>query len=853
MHVGHTDMLRHISPILLLLSVAALGWSSTVAAAESRFSWPGWKIPARTLQERGALAIVEDEEALSKRPVAGGKDGKEKETPSALQQRVSRRAIAKSALAVARTPLLRWAAIEPGVYRVSARIKFDGDTGVIGTPIRLSVNLHPGGAGASRDFSATDLAEPGKYQAISFYYEVSPTGDKRLAPRQARHPWGAYAWVDEVYPNSEPVKKAKARKPDARPEGLMIALSLPKTKYSSMTGMPPNSLRWVRLDSIRLEKIQPSPSITVRAVRPRKLWLRPGQDSGFDVYLENFTGARHQRTLALILEHGLNERRTIHSADVELPAGQAKTVFVPWKTTKDTPLFGYKVIAEIRRGNQSEAAAHDYFQVHPRNYDVHIMGSRTRTMDPFRHPERHQNHVEVFAATPGDMARILPTDNAWISGMSGGNVVYTYKTVRASTDHNAKHGIQTAMYLFAGGTGTPTMDLHVAHPEWVAGKVVSTDQTYAAMRTRENAVKAWDWEKQGLIPAVEGGCPTLEQHLNHRHPALQKQVERELVEFIVKSGYGAVRFDVGILAPRAGSRTVLGTEHAVKINDPMAHAARNFNSLRAAVEAKFPHFEWGANMDTYAYLDTIKERDAPIKAAETYPEFIAFCQAHGMFMDEGTMGAPLYDDYMNRWEDAWYFMNLKRAIARKHGGGVYQLFSPHRDGAGHFCHDDIYFTMMSIASGSHYVGAYAPPPYSEESMGAFATRFSEFFWSDKLRPIEAAEEVIFVDAPADLWYAEGATQEDLPGKRRYVVPLLNPPVAERLRRNKSNELPPPIEESFDIEVAMPEGFAKAEAWMLSWEPRVHSKRVKSKVEGETLRVRFPPLKLFSVLVVEFAK
>ena len=208
---------------------------------------------------------------------------------------------------------------------------------------------------------------------------------------------------------------------------------------------------------------------------------------------------------------------------------------------------------------------------------------------------------------------------------------------------------------------------------------------------------------------------------------------------------------------------------------------------------------------------------------------------------------------MNRWEDAWYFMNLKRAIARKHGGGVYQLFSPHRDGAGHFCHDDIYFTMMSIASGSHYVGAYAPPPYSEESMGAFATRFSEFFWSDKLRPIEAAEEVIFVDAPADLWYAEGATQEDLPGKRRYVVPLLNPPVAERLRRNKSNELPPPIEESFDIEVAMPEGFAKAEAWMLSWEPRVHSKRVKSKVEGETLRVRFPPLKLFSVLVVEFAK
>jgi hypothetical protein len=762
---------------LLLLFAAALGSSSTGTAADSTFSWPGWKIPAHALKERGALAIVADVDALSIRRVPD-KDGKENAVSSALQQRVGRRAIAKNTLIVARTPLLVWAAIEPGVYRVSARIKFDGDTGVIGTPIQLSVNLHSriAIAVASRNFSATDLVAPGEYQTISFLYEVSPDGDKRLAPREARSPWTAYKWLDEVYPDCEPVKAAAAEKRTPA-QGLVITLSLPKTKMLSKEGMPPNSLRWVRLDSIALEKVEPARSITVRAVRPEKIWLRPGQQNSFTVHLENFSTADHKRTLAVILERGLAARTTIHTVDVELPAGQAKTVSIPWKTTKDTAWFGYKVIAEIRQGDQIESAAHDYFQVHPRNYDVHIAGSRTRAVDPFRHREKYTNVTEVFAATPGDMTRILPKGDAWTSGMSGGNVVYTYKMVRAATNHNRKHGIQTIMYLYGGGTGAPTMDMHMAHPEWIRHKVVSTDPLYAAMSARDDEVAQWDWEKKGLIPNQEKGNPRIEQLVNHRFPALQKQIESQLLAFIDKTGYGGVRFDVTMLSTAPGNLTILGTESTVEIKDPMAHAAKNFNSLRAAIEAKYPHFEWGANMDSYQYLDTITERTAPVKPAKSYPEFIDFCRAHGMVEDEGTMSAPFYDHYMNRWEDAWYFMNLKRAICRKHGGGIYQLFSPHRDGTGHFNHDDIYFTAMTIASGSHYVGSYAPPPYSEDSMGAFAMRFSEFFWNEKLRPADDAENLIFVDSPAELWYAEGVTQMDIGAKRRYVVPLLNPPLA----------------------------------------------------------------------------
>ena len=136
-------------------------------------------------------------------------------------------------------------------------------------------------------------------------------------------------------------------------------------------------------------------------------------------------------------------------------------------------------------------------------------------------------------------------------------------------------------------------------------------------------------------------------------------------------------------------------------------------------------------------------------------------------------------------------------------------------------------------------------------MGAFATRFSEFFWHAELQPLEDAADLILVDAPADIWLAEAVVQQQLKDRLRYVIPLLNPPVVERLRRNKVNELPPPIDEAFPVEIATPEGTTRAEAWMLTWEPRVEAVPLKADVAGGTCTVMFPELKIFRTLVVEF--
>ena len=827
-----------------LLAACALLFPPSVHSAETSFHWPGWKIPGQAIEDKGALTIVVDEDAESAREAAG-EDGKPVEEHVALMQRVSRRMVAKTRnTVIASTPGLPRKDVAPGVYRISARISFDGETGLIGTPIQLALENAPS-RGAVREYAPCDFEEAGPYYVLSLLYEVAPGDDKRLAARAARHTARAASFYYDAYPNAERPETETPRDPG----NYHVTVSLPQTRYSSFSGMPPNSLRWVRVDWVKMERVDPSPSITVRHVRPRKLWLRPGEESGFDTALENFSTSARKRRLEISLVRGFDEKTVIHTEDVELAAGEARTVSIPWRTTGETALWGYEVRAEILDGETVESHARDYFQVHPECYAVHVSGSQTRHVDPFRHPETHQNHVEIFGVTPGDCARIMPQRDRWVVGMLGGGGIQTFKLINAAVDHNTEHGIATFMYLFAGGTGTALMDMCVEHPEWVAGRAVATDVIYRMRRQREQYV--WDYDFEKAPPEWHEKVPHVEQGLNHCFPGLKGKIENEALAFVEATGFQGIRFDVGIFGPR-GNRTVLGTTIDFDMSTAQEHAARNFNDFKDRLRAKYPGFEFGANMDTWAYLEQVGNRKVTPKPPEEYPEFVAFCRAHGMLMDEGSMSAPLFDHYMNRWEDAFWGMCRKRDIAAKYGG-IYELFSPHRNGTGHFAHDDIYWAIITVASGSHYVGNYAAPPYSTSSVGAFVTRFSEFFWDTSLDPLEDAADKVYVDAPSDVWFADATRRIELAGRLRYVIPLINPPVSERLRRNKINELPPSIDEPFNVEVTMPDGYGAAEAWMLTWEPDVAAVRLDAKRSGNTLTVQFPELKLFRTLVVEFVE
>ena len=860
MHSPDDNAMHHCFRWLLCMSVAlTLLVTSTRADAQDAAAtvkhWPGWQIAAGKVGDDTPLTIRQDDDAESTRTVTEGEGdaAEEVQQHTALVQRVSRRQIAKvKELRLAVTPLVKWEEVEPGIYDIKARIKYDGDTGVIGTPIVLGVEVEgAGGRGAERGFQPCDMDEPDVYQIVSFRFEVSPEGDKRLAARQTRYAGRPGTWIDEAYPNrakaSSTPSSAKARVPP----GFRVYIELPQTKYDVKSGRPPNHLRSVSVDWVRIEKVDPSPSITVRYVRPQLLWNRPDRKNKFHISLENFTDQAQTRTLRVALTGGLFDERVVASHEVTLDAGASQVIEVDWAPDANTDRWGHEVNASIMRGQKVESFARDYFGVHPRVYDIHVNGTRIRSVDPFRHPESMKNITEVFGATWGDCAGIMPPGDEWVQGMLGSGAVHSFKLVNAMVDGNAAQGIASHMYLYAGGTGTALMDLAVKHPEWIASRVVAPDNLYAKRAAREQEIADHDWEANGH-PGGGGQVPHIEQHLKHQFPELKAKIEREAVEFVKRSRYMGIRFDVGIFAP-GGTRTVLGTPTGIDVGDPHKHAAKNFKDFRAKMLEVDPHFEFGANMDSYAYLDHVGLRDVTPPPAEEYAEFVAFANAHGMFMDEGTMNAPLFRHPMNRWEDAVYGIAQRTQMARRYGG-VYQTFSPHRDGSGHFAHDDIYWAIINIACGSHYYGSFAAPPYSNASVGQFITRFSEFFYDPRLRHIDDAYDRIFADTLAELWYTDTAVAADLSdGRKRYVIPLINPPVVERLRRNKVCELPPAIDEAFPLEIAMPNGFSKATATLLTWEPDVRAKPLVCTVDAGNATVTCPPFKLFQVVVVEFEK
>lgn len=826
-----------------VLLLPALAFAEEPAPGES-FHWPAWEIPATPLTEGSALSIVEDEEAQSIREFE--QDGQKKKSASALQIRVSRRSIAKGSLPVAVTPEVNWKSIVPGVYKLQARIKFSGETNVIGAPVRLTVSVPMGHfPGASQDFHNFDIGEEDSWETISLIYEVDPSLKKRMIARSPRHSWHYSHYLGEIYPDYEP-KVGSEPKP---PSGLQFGIVLPQTKYSSFSGEPPNSVRTVSVDWVKLDRIQPSESLTVRYLRAQKRWIRPGAEQTFDILIENFTGQSQTRTFVVALENEFKTREEIFRQALTLDAGSQKAVSVPWKTDAQTRLWGYKAIAEILSPQTEpiiESAAFDVFSLHPEVYVVHLMGANARDYNPFKENENLANLMEVFAATPGDCARILPQEDQWLCGMS--IVPQSYKIVRGTTDYNRSMGVSTHMYLFAGGTGNALMDLYIRKPEYLSSRLVATDEVYRIRKASMDAVRKHDFSTG---PFEMPKTPHIEEGLNHWYPELMDQITREAVEFVKRSGYEGIRFDVGIFGPST-VQSPLGIPLPFKNEDKMEHAAKNFNQFKDALRNAYPGFEFGANMDTWAYLERVGRRDEEAPPPEDFPEFIAFAKAGGMFMDEGTMSAPLFNHYMNRYEDAIWGICQKRVVARKYNG-VYQLFSPHRNGFGHFAHDDIYWAIFTIASGSYYVGHFSAAPFCEDSPGVFITRFSEFFRSKDLVPIPDAEDVIYVDSPEILWYVDTAVQAKVGDNLRYVIPLINPPVTERFRRNKTNELPIPVDEPFPIEVKMPEGYTMARAMMLTWEPRTMAKELKATIKDAVVKVEFPGIKLFRTLVVEFEK
>ena len=764
----------------------------------------------------------------------------------------------------------------PGLYRVTVRMKMTGMLNVIGTGIwfksapMASPGLPPMSTIGGRELHGYEFTAEEAYQEFSYLTEVVEPDFVTNRPDRPQ-PRGALgqgmggtkstleAMINPKPPTPEQ-EKAAAEQLAKQQAGAMTAFK--SGRLSAVLQFMPtvmggfgrveNSMQSVTVDWIRIEKVA-EPAITARQVLPQKLWLRPGDKQEFHVWLHNRSGAAQKADVKLRVTHGLATPIAAGSKTVELKSGEYTVVTMPW----DSPavnLWGCEVTADVAQGGKTISSASDVFSVHANPWAIMNFGGANRSMNPYAAMPHYINYCESFGVTPGDAIKPFPDDPnlPYFTGMSGYATHIAFQKLLA--DHNRKIGVASFMYLSPLATSHFAEEAYQRKPELFFGRISWSDQ----------ADDQWRNSFKDLIDRFVNNKPPPQDpkaydkyHIEVGVNAANKEIVDGLIDGIIKNmkavGYDGVRWDGGPIEVRSMER------NGVKVGpgSPEADqqlAADELRRMKKEIRAHFPSYTEGNNGVFGGLPSMLYNRKLDPPALETQKPFVAFMEDGSSLMDEGWMNAYGFLDVRNVIKDYFWGARQQTDYCRR-AGGFLHTFSPARDGTPYFTQSTLYFNMLVALAGAQYPGKWSCPPASETGMAHFLTRFSELLWDNKLMWLKNAPELVRVDAPHELWWEETAVWRDLPdGKRRYVIPIVNPPTVERFYKNdRFSELAEPIREAIPVEVNLPESFKKGKAWMITAEPRTAAVALESRIEGGKVMFELPELVTFRVVVVEFEK
>jgi hypothetical protein len=804
----------------------------------------------------------------------------ETESGKALLARVPKRLILKEDVPLLKTPGIPMTESGPGLYRVTVRLKLEGMLNVIGTPILFGrLRLH-----------GFQFKEQGAYQEFSFLQEVIEPDHvckrpKQLSPEGAlgQSPWRVHELRKRLELHTKPGhdinkeyltwdrdgyvwKEYGWTKVGERPERpvwlenktLVVPLTYAQTspKGKSFFGFDgvANTIQSVTIDWLKIKRVEEPASVTVRQVLPRRIWVRPGDSQHFTVWLHNRSGKSQTGELVLSIEHGLNSAKDIARREVALSDGEYRLEALTWDIPKDHPMWGMRVLASFVQGGEVRSKADEVFSIHQNPWAVMNFGGKHRRTEPYFEPVSYRNYVENFGISPADSVQPYPDkpELPYLTGMSG---YATHMDLqKAMADWNRFIGLGTFMYLSPLATSHRAELHYLKHPEWYSSRISWTDEANDQWVLGEKLLtEGW---LSGQPPKELPKLFHIETGLNFNYEDLVLRTIEQSVQVIDHVGYDGIRGDGLPMALAGGNSLGEPTGPA----DPMERkkkSAELLRRMRSRIREKHPDFVWGSNGDLYGVCNSLISRKVTPPNIEDCPDFTAMFEGGnlqgGSLMDEGWMNAYLYMDSRNIIRDYFWACRQECDFTRQ-VGGFFHTFSPQRDGTGHFVQSDIYYNLLTILAGAQYPGCYSATPGSETGSAHFITRFSEFLWDCELKWLRDAGKKIRVDSPTEVWFDETVVWKDLPdGRRRYVIPLVNPPTTERFYKDRFSELPEPLKEPFSVEVAMPEGFRKAEVWMLTAEPRTLAVKLESAVAGNTVSFKVPDLIIYRVIVVEFGR
>ncbi|MCL1856856.1 MAG: hypothetical protein FWF84_04335, partial [Kiritimatiellaeota bacterium] len=647
------------------------------------------------------------------------------------------------------------------------------------------------------------------------------------------------------------VKKVSAK--------VVLAENSPSIDGSRGNSTPYPSLRRLFVEKIGLEAVK-QPEVAVRRVDAQYAWRRPGERQVITVEVE----AKEAQVARLVVRDvsGLGASKEIFARQVSLAPGEIVPCRFEWDIPTDAPWWGHEIVAEAFVDGEAVSSAVTYFALHPKNNAVFIPyhmdhWTRVRWHHPTAAKPNVANQYEHWAPTPYDSAGMLPEDITMPYAVGNSSKYESIDNFRKKGAELGEQGIAYAFYLEAHGTGSKAWDIYFAAPEKIAHVSGYISDIF---RIKHDAILEKFRQARLKDPNFEGGADYDYPHMGF---VMLNLLFKENMDIIINGHIELMKLAPFIICrwdnatPLAVyNHNVLGENFGLSQEELDKVSVANVERYLSEIRAVHPNFEVGYNHNHEALIsrpDDPKDFEAAYKAIEYDKVTLRLLADEAYILEEGWGHSfEVWNDYKivalnylraTVYESAAYFR------AGGHHGHM------HRDNSVGFAPDDIYQQTFSLLGGAHNCQVnYGPMPESDYDLGVYAARFSEFYWNPKMRPIDAMEDKIEVDADADLWCAETGFELDLPGGgKRYVVSVINPPVTEKWLENRYGLLPDPVEGPIPVRVALPDGFRKVtSATLLENSPRPEAKPLPFEQGGGAVIFELPTVTTFKTVVLEFA-
>jgi hypothetical protein len=554
-----------------------------------------------------------------------------------------------------------------------------------------------------------------------------------------------------------------------RPVG---ALATPTIIRVSNTAPPQPSLTKRDLALLFIQRLSP---VTVADLQPDKILYTPGQQATARATLHNYAAEAVTGDVRVSEVTGLDDRRVLGTKTVTVPAGGEAAVELPY--TAGTAEYGRDLLAEVLLNGTVAEERREPYSVADNLWKVAIGASQVGTTADYteaglrkqmlEYRKGYCNWFEKDFWAPDDWGMMTPPPGlTWYSGQARRHENTEKLQVQVQAAH--EQGIKAITYGKCMAGGVPGWEMARAKPQWF-----STD---AWGRTMGRPADVWDmdhWQEADKYKYTDYKYAWTYRWVDlRREDALQHGID-QLIASAKQFGWDGVRYDSG------GFRA-----HFVdgKFDGVDSYNARNMRVTKEKVWKALPGFLFGVNTND----PQAKDGACPLTPADPCGhEFREMLAGGGLWMFEGMRDKP---DFWGRrtyklWSDYARDMTTTMRTIRGYGGHACCSYGD----------TELYKYVIGTMVGCHdYMGEHLRAAGSE-NWGRFLTRWGQFVWDPRLRPLPDEEKVLKVTCPRPLWWQGFANELVVsPTKRYVIIHLLNPPVNDEIAKTKT-ETPAPVE------------------------------------------------------------